>query len=219
MRAVNELALGICLLFAAGCAQPERKAYRAEPAYRGKLVDETDRSLETSLRTELNKYGDLAASASNVQIYARNGTVTLAGTVPGEREKQMIEAVVRNASGVIALNDQLQVSYSPTAVYGQPARVYSSPSTEFVTAVPGDILNLRVEAASETDRAVAQRIVESLRTDTVRPKFLPTLSISVNAGRANLRGTVENEQQRRAIVSAVQHTPGVSGVYDELQVR
>src|SRR5947209_3742367 len=86
----------------------------------GAARNPSDVAQETALRTELNRYGDLAAVSPNVQIYAQNGTVTLSGSVPNERDRQMIDALVRNSSGVVSVNDQLQVSYPPTGAYGQP---------------------------------------------------------------------------------------------------
>src|SRR5512140_1832553 len=75
-----------------------------------------DRALETSLHAQLNQYGDLGAGNPNLQIYANNGTVTLSGPVRNERDRQMIDTLVRNTPGVASVNDQLQIVYPPTGV-------------------------------------------------------------------------------------------------------
>ncbi len=75
---------------------------------------ETDRELENALRSQLNRYGDLATTTPNVQIYAQSGTVTLSGNVPSQRERDMIDSLVRDQTGVVAVNDQLQIAYPPT---------------------------------------------------------------------------------------------------------
>src|ERR1043166_5941021 len=112
MRITGMLALGALLSFVAGCASPYQEATYPgaqviSAPYYGQV--ERDRALETTLRTELNRYGDLASVAPYVQMSARNGSVTLTGPVSNERERQMIEALVRNTPGVVSVNDQLQV--------------------------------------------------------------------------------------------------------------
>jgi len=148
--------------------------------------------------------------------------VTLSGNVPSERERQMIEAMVKNTGGVTSVNDQLQVAYSPTGVYNQASAVYSTPPPEVITATPaitGNLVNLRVQGVTQGDQALGQRIVDTLRTDTVLPTLAPTVTMNIAEGKVTLRGIVQSEQQRRAIIAAVQRVAGVTAVYDELRLR
>src|SRR5256885_4662540 len=119
------------LVLAAGCATNHPTAYTSTPVYGGDVISsgpygatmvvpgapksqiEADRELESNLRTQLNRYGDLATTTPDVHIYSQSGTVTLTGNVPSQRERDMIESLVRNQPGVLALNDQLQVGYTP----------------------------------------------------------------------------------------------------------
>ena len=192
----------------------------------------SDRALENSVRDQLNHYGELASAAPNVQIMARNGAITLNGAVPTERDRQMIDAMVRNTAGVISLNDQLQVNYTPTGsasgTYNQPVQGYATSPTAAQPAidpnsptpiVTADSLNLRIQTATDNDRQVADRIGDALRNETVLPTLVPNVNISVNNGRVTLRGIVQSESQRRTIISTVQHVPGVATVYDELRLR
>src|SRR6185369_4137728 len=78
-----------------------------------------DRSLEQSVRYEISRYGQLAVTAPDVQISCRDGAVTLSGSVPNERDKQMMDACVRNTSGVLSLDNQLTVMYPATGSYDQ----------------------------------------------------------------------------------------------------
>src|SRR5436190_8420537 len=113
MRIAKKLGFISSVLVAAGCTEYQQRqaSYTPEAARGGQVISsgpyvstpvvkEADRALENSLRDQLSRYGDLASSAPNVQITARNGTVTLAGTVHSERERQMIEAMVKNTGGV-----------------------------------------------------------------------------------------------------------------------
>ena len=112
--------LGIsAAVLVAGCASDQ-------PYYNTTSTYDYNRALENSVRAEVNRYGDLAAATPDMRIHARNGVVTLTGTVPSDRERQMLDDVVRNTSGVVAVNDQLQITYPPTGVV--TPRVYSTPA-------------------------------------------------------------------------------------------
>ena len=184
---------------------------------------ETDRDLEGNLRGQLNRFGDLATISPNIQIYAQSGTVTLTGTVPSPRERDMIESLVRNTSGVVAVNDQLLVIYPPTGAVAGPARVYSTPPDYAVDSNPTIVysgnLNLTIQATTIADRNLGQRIVDRFKADADLAPLASTINVSVNDGRVYLRGTVDTEAQHLAMVSIVQHTYGVGTVYDQLVVR
>src|ERR1051325_5979768 len=142
MKMVTNFGLFSALLFAAGCASNEPVATTySTPGYgysstthggevlssRSYYDDSADRALEASLRDQLNRYGELASVTPNLQIVARNGAVTLRGSVPNERDRQMIDTCIRNTSGVTSVSDQMQVSYAPTGTYGQSTTVYAPP--------------------------------------------------------------------------------------------
>jgi osmotically-inducible protein OsmY len=142
----------------------------------------------------------------------------------------MIDALVRNTSGVTSVNDQLQESFAPTGTYNQPARVYAvPPATQAAppppVTVPAPVTSAdtaagtTVQATTQSDRFLAQDIVNSLRSDGLEPIIPRTVSIIVTDGRVDLRGTVESEREHQAIVDCVRRTPGVNIVYDGLQVR
>jgi osmotically-inducible protein OsmY len=226
----------------AGCSTERQSGYSSSPpVYGGEVISsgpygatmvvpgtrksqiEADRDLENSIRSQMNRYGDLGTTTPGVGIYAQNGTVTLNGTVPSQREREMIESLVRNTSGVVAVNDQLQVGYPPTGAVNGAARVYATPPDYVIGSAPAIVysgnLNLTVQATTLADRNLGQRIVDRLRADTVLAPLSSTISISVSDGRAYLRGTVDTEEQHLSIVSIVQHTYGVNAVYDQLVVR
>ena len=185
-----------------------------------------DVALDTALKAELNRYGDLAAIAPNVQVYSQNGVVTLSGTVRNERDREMIDALVRNTSGVTSVNDQLQVSYPPTGSSGVGPRVYTTPPVPapVVTAppapvVPGTVAIPQVQAATTSDQVLASRIVDRLRWDSIPNSWLRNSTVTVNNGNVYLQGYVDDSRAHDAILSALQHTPGIVNIYDQLSVR
>jgi len=225
MRITSMLAVST-LVLAAGCSSPYGpRAYNTYPTYTSPTLSqsEMDRALEASVRSQLNRYGDLSAAASSIQVAAQDGTVTLAGTVPSERDRQMMEVITRNTSGVVGVNDQLQVAYPPTGTYTTPAQVYPPPPAQVVSPPQVPVYpagrNLAVQATTEADRAIAAGISERLRPDATITSLSPGVRITVTEGRAYVQGSVYNEEQRQTIISTVRNTPGVVAVYDELTLR
>ena len=130
MKIAIFLASVALLVAAAGCAYNQRQAGYGTVPTSGEIISspppvsstsvnlpvtEADRALAEQVRQQFNRYGVLAAAASNIEVSARNGTVTLTGTVPSEQERKMVDAMVQNTSGVTAVNDRLKVGVSPTA--------------------------------------------------------------------------------------------------------
>lgn len=242
MRILSFISVVSSLLLVAGCETDRDTAYRSSPVYGGEIISsgpygatmvvpsrsrsqiEADRALENNLRTQLSRYGDLATTTPDVQFYAQNGSVTLYGTVPSQREQAMIESLVRNTPGVTVVKDEMKVGYPPTGVVSGPARVYTTPPDYVVSQAPaivysGNNLNLTLQATTLADRNLGQRIIDRLRADPNLPALSSAINISVSAGTLYLRGTVDTEAQHLSIVSTVQHTYGVSAVYDQLLVR
>jgi osmotically-inducible protein OsmY len=223
MRITSILVVSV-LALAAGCSSPYG-AYNTSPSYNSAALtqSEMDRALEASVRSQIDRYGDLRTAASKVQVLAQNGTVTLAGTVPDDQERQMMEVVARNTAGVVGVNDQLQVAYPPTGTYASPPQVYSPPPAPIITPPPVPVYsvgrNISVQATTEADRALAAGISERLRPDATITSLSPGVTVTVAGGRAYVRGTVASEEQRQTIISALRNTPGVVAVYDELSLR
>jgi len=242
MRIVTALTSAGLLLLVTGCETPEHRTYSTStaPVYGGDIVSsgpngttmvvpgtprtqiDADRDLEANLRSQINRYGDLGTTTPDLHVYAQNGTVTLSGTVPSTRERDMIESLVRNQSGVVAVNDQLQVGYPPTGIVSGVPRVYSTPP-DVIGSTPAIVyagnVNVTVQATTLADRNLAQRVLDRLRVDPNLAPLNSAINMAINNGQVYLRGTVYSEQQHLEIVSVVQHTYGVSAVYDQLVVR
>jgi osmotically-inducible protein OsmY len=240
MRTSNIAIALSSLLLAAGCAYEQRYGYSyGGSSLHGSEVmarpNAADRSLEESVRYQISRYGELAAAAPDVQITCRDGAVTLSGSVPNERDKEMMEACVRNTSGVLSLDNRLVVIYPATGSTYNQGTVYSpappsSQSTIYATPAPAapvvstgpvglDTLNVQVQASTEADRDCAQRVMETVRADPAFSSQTPTVTVSLNGGRAYIYGTADSRAQRRAIVEAVKRVPGVVEVRDEIRIR
>jgi osmotically-inducible protein OsmY len=237
----SNIAIGLSsLLLAAGCAYEQRYGY----SYGGSSLNGSevmarpnaaDRSLEESVRYQIGRYGELAAAVPDVQITCRDGAVTLNGSVPNERDKEMMEACVRNTSGVLSVDNRLAVIYPATGSTYNQSTVYtpappSSQTTIYAAPAPAapvvstgpvglDSLNVQVQASTEADRDCAQRVMETVRADPAFTSQTPTVTVSLSGGRAYIYGTADSRAQRRAIVEAVKRVPGVVEVRDEIRIR
>jgi len=224
MNIVRTLAVVASLSLVSGCANHGYYSSTGEPAsgHYYRQVD-LDRSLEASLRTRLNQYGALGSSAANVTISAQNGAVTLSGPVPNEQDRQMIDALARNTSGVTSVIDQMQPGLAPTSAYGIPPRVYVVPPVEVRTPMPSESLTtgpgLKIQPATDADRFVANSIADACRSGAVPLNASDNLTAIVRGNVVYLQGLVPSEGQRQTIRSAIEHVPGVSAVYDQLQVK
>ena len=219
MKLAYSLALIASLVLINGCAHYRQSAAHHSTRYYG-MVD-PDQTLERRVRADLNSNPDLAAVAPNILISAQNGTVTLSGSVPSEKARQQVDAIVRNTSGVAVVNDQLLPPYSPTGDYGRPARIYASPPDREPRR--GDISELHrdvviVQAATDSDRQMARRVAQQLRSAPLPPGSLDSVGITVYGPIVHVEGSVASEQQRQAIMSALEKTEGISAVEERLQV-
>ena len=211
---------GIALL--SGCA--ERGYYSTTGHHYYNQVD-LDRSLETAVRANLNQYGNLSTAAASVVISAQNGAVTLSGPVRNEQDRQMIDTVARNTSGVTSVIDQMQPGgLAPTSTYGAPPRVYVVPPVEVRTPLQSQTIissgpGLRIQPATEGDRWMSQNIADAFRSGAVPLNASDNITATVRDNVVYLQGLVTSEGQRQAIRSAVEHINGVAAVYDQLQVK
>lgn len=217
MRVSGKLAIISSSLLLAACAYHRPPVVYTTPT--GQVVaagpdarTAADRALETSVRAELDRYGDLARANPGLQFYAHNGTITLTGPVRTERERQMIETMARQTPGVVSVNDQLQVVYPPTGA-STPAPVYTPPVVTTPPVVP------QIDAAKVADQPLARRIGDQLQSEGVPADWLRDVRIQVSNGAAYVQGYVATQQQREAIDTAIQHVSGVTAVYDQLQLR
>src|ERR1041384_3708334 len=93
-------------------SSPRYEPVTVTPSYpsAAELQRTANENLAASVRSEFNRYGDLAALSQNVNVAADNGTVTLNGSVPSAREKEMFGALVKNTPGVVHVNNRLQAT-------------------------------------------------------------------------------------------------------------
>ena len=140
MRIPGTFLMAAALVLAAGCARDQQHAQYDEslsPAYsagrmsqfgdsgnnaaaQGGLNGATERSgsqsdnaIVASVRESLRRNAEIAPMVPNIQITANNGAVMLSGTVQSVEQKRQIEDIAQQSTGVVAVNNQLQVMATP----------------------------------------------------------------------------------------------------------
>lgn len=175
------------LLMVSGCQSTRhRPYYTAAPVVEGTMT-EADRALVNRVRDQLNRYGDLGTSARNVEINARNGMVTLTGSIPSDQERRMILAVIENTPGVTTVNDQ----------------------TQFATSYSRTI--------SAPDRVLENRVRQALRDDPVARGFASNISVSAENGTVRLSGNLPTTADRVLAERIARNTPGVVAIDDNIR--
>jgi hypothetical protein len=209
MKVASVLTVISSLLLAAGCATPG--------------VHEADRGLEGTLRSEINE--------RHVDIDVHHGIVKLEGHVRTEADRQRIEALVRNTSGVVAVKDEIKVTFPTPGGYGAypssipvyagettapapPVTVLAPPTPVVIPGYP----RLTVQAGTAEDQPAANRIAEQVRAAALPMAGDEHVTITVTNGRVSLQGVVATQQEHGALIAAVQQAGGVTAIYDRLRV-
>jgi len=169
----------------------------------------SDQALANQVQQALYSHPTASQLAQNIRVMVQGGRVTLNGNIGSEQDRQVVDEVVRNTPGVVAVTDQMQIATQPTGRVQESSRVYQ-PS--------GENFTLHVQGLNDADRDLAQRILEGVQTQPPANRTWPGVTINVSGGRVTLQGTVQSYEQKRAIVESVQRAAGANNVVDEIRV-
>jgi osmotically-inducible protein OsmY len=90
--------------------------------YAGSAGTESDNAVVAQVRESLRQDPETAMIVPNLQISARNGAVILNGHVQSEEQKNRIFSKVLGVTGVVAVNNQLNVMAGGTSVNGENSK-------------------------------------------------------------------------------------------------
>ena len=185
------------VLAAVACGQQEVD-YRA-----------ADVRLAQAVRTQLDASADTKGASSRVEIEAKDGTVTLTGTVDTVRDKATVEQVVARVDGVKNVVNQVNVNMAVLPVPDEPFEERA----------------VRAEAASHGERigpsSEDARIYHAIRRQLVKHESTPKRAIFVDVqdGDVTLRGTIFTVAARDEAIAASRNVEGVRAVYDRLVIN
>jgi hypothetical protein len=173
---------------------------------RDQAVTPSDRVLLTTLQQGVAaQLGITSPRAMPVHFFINNGAVTLVGTVPTADESQRILARVQQTPGVLSVFNDLHVGAPPviqpqTGVLGQTItdHAFSPADRSLLTTVEQEAaMQLGITSASATQMPV---------------------HFSIQNGVVGAVGQVSSAQEKAALIAAIQRTPGVVRVVDDISV-
>lgn len=188
----------LALVLAAVACKQQEVDYRA-----------ADTRLAQAVRTQLDASADTKGASSRVEIEAKDGTVTLTGTVDTVRDKATVEQIVARVDGVKNIVNQINVS---AAVLPVPDEPFEERAVRNEAASHGE----RIGPSSED-----ARIYHTIRRYLVKHESTPRRAIFVDVvdGDVTLRGTIFTVAARDEAVAESLKVEGVRAVHDRLVVN
>jgi osmotically-inducible protein OsmY len=282
------------------------------------IISPADSALAAQVRQAINSDPNLISIAPDIHVTADKGTVTLSGSVPNEDQKVRIESLAKGTSGVVTVNNQLQIPLQPTGrapqsglIYSNApsaatagadavssAPIYSSSSVPNANSTPpnpppaavsaaldaattnsnpnpqdSSIVSssstsatstnaglgsteqkdltptsdrgttnrvyatnrpssapsqtagsadasqtVDVRGATDADKQIGAQMVQQLQNDPSTASLMPSLGLSIDNGKATLRGTVKSDEEKNNIEAVAKQVPGVTSVDNQLRV-
>lgn len=179
-------------------------ACRQEVDYRA-----ADVRLAQAVRAQLDVSTDTKGAASRVVIEAKDGTVTLTGSVDTPRDKALLEQTVGRTNGVKSVVNQITVNMPVLPVPDEPFE-------EQAVRREADSNGERIGRSSED-----ARIYHAIRRELVKHETTPKRAIFVDVedGDVTLRGTIFTGAARDDAVAAAKKVDGVKALRDLLIIN
>lgn len=203
-------------------------------------ADEGDRVLEKSIKTSVKQ--DL--NQKDVHVDVDKGIVTLTGKVRTEAERHTVDELARGTPGVVAVMNKLEVklpsaanpAYPPSTLPSAPVTtrvtvipIYTTPPPKVVVAVPEvslpapvivpDYPKLKIQASSEEDMVLANRIARHFRPERLTASSLEDVTITVRGGYVIVTGFTLSREAHETLIASLQATGGMTAIYDRLETR
>lgn len=165
-----------------------------------------DFRLAQSVRDRFASSADTKGATSRIRVEAKDGTVTLTGTVDTTADKSLAEQVASGTSGVKSVVNQVTVNIPVLPVPDEPF----------------EERKVRAEAASNGE-SVGESSTDALIYHAVRRQLVKhestskrAIFVDVEDGDVTLRGMIFNAAARDEAVAAALKVEGVKAVRDRL---
>jgi osmotically-inducible protein OsmY len=173
---------------------------------RDQAVTASDRQLLTTLSQSVDaQLGIASPTVSPVHFLIDNGAVTLVGIVPTADESQRITARVQQTPGVLSVFNDLHIGTAPTAV---------QPKTDLLGTVGNHAFSPADQSLLTT---VEQESAVQLGVSGASTTQMP-VHFSIQNGIVGVTGQVTSAQEKQALLAAIQRTPGVVRVVDNVMI-
>lgn len=154
-------------------------------------------------------------SGSNIDVDAKNGMVTLQGTVPSEAARARAIAEAKKTDGVKGVTDQLKIAAAGASRMDRAADKTERAADKATdkTAAAG-----RSAGRSIDDGWIKSKIYAQYVADWNTVLNDSDIDVDVANNMVTLNGTVKTAEAKAKAVSIAKATDGVKGVKDNLRV-
>jgi osmotically-inducible protein OsmY len=172
---------------------------------RGGEPDASDPWLTAKIQSKY--FLDTDIKGLDIDVTARDGTVTLRGTVDSERERRQAVAIARNTDGVRQVNDELQMRSDAAGTDRRDAptdtsRARGTTGSNVAAGVEDAWITTKIQSQYFLDREVKGHEIDVDTSNTV----------------VTLTGTVESNARKELAERIARETEGVSRVINRLSV-
>jgi hypothetical protein len=176
--------------------------------FEDRTVTDNDRFLLTPLRRKVELSLGITSPATEIPVHfiIDNGVVTLVGILPNAQDCQRVFLLTQQTPGVARVVNNLQVGTMPVNAIQPKAHFIGVTRDHALSAADQKLL-----VAAQQD-AAAQLGIGSPQNGSLPVHF------SIRDGVVGVYGQVSTFQQKQAIVAAIQRTPGVVRVVDNISV-
>lgn len=166
-------------------------------------------SVAQAVREQFAADQNTRGAMSRVKVEAKDGTVSLSGTVDTEEDRALAERLARNANRVNGVVNQVSVS---APILPAPDERYEEKKVRAEAGTNGE----RVGPSSED-----ARIYHAIRRQIVKYESTPKRAIFVDVenGDVTLRGMITTTVARDEAVAAARKVEGARAVQDRLLVN
>jgi osmotically-inducible protein OsmY len=211
---------GLALLMTVALAQ-------VTPAVAGQVGAIKDGWLVMKVHSEM--LDEDVLDGSNIDVDAKNGVVTLQGTVPSEAARARAIAVAKANDGVKNVVDQLKIAAPRAGTAGTMARAGDKAERageragEKAERAGDKVADRTANAANKTGRKVddgwiKSKIYAQYLTDWNTILDDSNIDVDVKDNVVTLNGTVKSNEAKTKAVAVAKATDGVKSVRDNLRV-
>jgi BON domain len=173
---------------------------------RDQAVTPSDKVLLSTLTQGIaSQIGVTSPAATPVHFFINNGAVTLVGTVPTADESQRILARVQQTPGVLSVFNDLHVGTPSTVV--QPRDAVGQTVTDHAFSPADQALLTTVEQQAAQQLGITGASASQM-----------SVHFSIQNGVVGAMGQLSSAQEKAALIAALQRTPGVVRVVDDISL-
>lgn len=184
-------------------------AFAAQPAGAGQVGAVKDAWLVMKVHSEF--VGEDALEGSNIDVDAKDGVITLKGTVPSEAARKVAVDNARKNDGVKSVNDQLRVAAPVKGTMEKAGDAAASAGSKTADAS-------RKAGRKVDDGWIKSKIYAQYLADWNTVLDDSDIDVDVSQGQVTLNGTVKSGEAKIRAVTIAKETSGVKGVTDRLRV-